>query len=96
MQGINDEYCWIHRSPNGGWTCPLCRKNPDTSTETRLAVGMRVRIKSGNFLTFLGQTGVIYDYQPGRMWPWHVRLDTWPESEPGIAFAEEELEPVLN
>jgi hypothetical protein len=66
---------------------------PETR-ETRLAVGMRVRICAGEFLTFLGKQGVIYDYLPDHMWPWHVRLDDWPKDEPGIAFAESELEPI--
>ncbi len=40
-------------------------------------------------------TGVIYNYVPSRQWPYHVRPDDWPENEPGIAYTEEELEPII-
>ena len=29
---INDEYCWKHESPDGGWTCALCRKGNTMKT----------------------------------------------------------------
>ena len=38
--------------------------------------------------------GVIYDYVPSRRWPFHVRPDGWPEDVAGIAYTEEELEPI--
>ncbi len=27
--GINSEYCWVHPWPDGGWTCPVCRKEEE-------------------------------------------------------------------
>lgn len=49
----------------------------------------RVRVVSG---TQKGRFGTVYDYLPSRQWPWHARLDGISGTEPGIAFAEEELE----
>jgi hypothetical protein len=33
---INDEYCWMHDSPNGGWTCQLCAVD-DTNQKAQQA-----------------------------------------------------------
>ena len=41
------------------------------------------------------RTGILYDYLPGRMWPYHVRPDGWAENKSGIACTEEELAPIV-
>lgn len=28
---INDEYCWKHKSPHGGWTCAICRNKGENN-----------------------------------------------------------------
>lgn len=52
-------------------------------------VGARVRIEYGEVA---GETGTIYNCDPGRPAPWQVRPDSWPADVPGIALRAEELE----
>lgn len=55
-----------------------------------LHVGVRVRILCDGELR--GETGTIYNYLPSRPAPWHVRPDTWPRTQAGIAYKMDELE----
>lgn len=79
---------------------------PDTGVETfayeselqkpatlPLAIGTRVRITALGSLC--GQIGTVYDYQPSRPAPYHVRPDGWPANRAGVACVADELE-VLN
>lgn len=38
--------------------------------------------------------GVMYEYRPGRIWPWLVRPDGWRKDRPGIAFGINDIEPL--
>ena len=60
----------------------------------KLAIGMRARVTSPEFESF-GKTGIIYDYLPSRPWPYHWLPDgAEPGTGEGIAFLEDELEPI--
>jgi hypothetical protein len=54
---------------------------------------MRVRILR-QFQDGIKREGTIYNHVPNRPCPWHVLPDNWPEGLSGIAFTEEELEPI--
>lgn len=60
---------------------------------SKLAVKMEVHIKIP-LADGIASEGVIYHHLPGRQYPWHVRPKGWDKKRAGIAFAENELEPI--
>lgn len=61
----------------------------DGGEMSNLHIGACVRILFGELA---GEPSTIYNHLPSRLYPWHVRPNSWPADAPGIALRADEIE----